>query len=293
MKPFLYPLAVRNDEVIKWHSHAESENSSQALCLSAFGSLRAPKFKAVRDRLIANLVGSVFPQMRTRERPRKWEIKVEFEAPELLSEYGRAGAQSTSIDVLLTSSQEVVALEAKFDRDAGDGFGKCSQYDARRVERGQCAGYYGPGSDLKGKTSAWCRLENWDGPRSPRAYWSLGRSYFSPSIFAPQAAEAVCPLRGSAYQLMRNFLFAAAYAEKYRMKDFGVIVVCSDRKAEVLRAQLQEFQAKVLLPGHAGRMQLTSYENWISILEKAEGRETRELAKFLKERINRVLPPIS
>jgi len=288
--PFLFPLAMRDGETIKWHSFAERENSSQALCLSAFGSLRADAFKQQRDRLVARLVGQAFPTMQTKNKARRWMVEVEVEDPTLLNEHGPAQMQTTSIDVLLTSSQEVVAIEAKFDRDAAEGFGSCSQFSKVRSGESSCRGYFGPGSDRKGNSPAWCRLENWDGIRSPRNYWSSGRRYFQPSVFAQQQVGEVCPLRGSAYQLMRNFLFAAAYAEKLGREQFGLLIVCSERKDQRLKEQVTEFKQKLLLPRYADHVRLCHYEEWIMILEEASSPESTELATFLRHRIERILP---
>lgn len=282
----VYPLALEDDEPIMWHSYAERENSSQALCVSAFGSLRADVFKDERHALAAELIGRAFPSMRTQSRPRKWKIGIEVEEPELLNEHGPKRVQPTSIDVLFTSSEEVVALEAKFDRDAGDGFGTCSQNKAA------CQGHFGPGSDAKRQTAAWCRLEDWDGARSPRVYWSFGRRYFQPSVFNRQAEGETCPLGGPAYQLMRNFLFAAAYAERHGKKQFGVLVICSARKDQLLREQIDQFKNSVLLPEYRDHLAMLHYENWIEILAASALPVARDLAGFLKARIEAVLPDV-
>jgi len=220
--------------------------------------------------------------MRTAARPRRWDIQVEVEDTPLLSELG--SSQPTSIDTLLTSSMEVVAIEAKFDRDASEGFGTCGQYRTQK-----CAGFYGPGSDLATKTSTWCRLENWDGQRSPRSYWSFGKRYFQPPVFAEQPSSGVCPLRGGNYQLMRNFLFAAAYAEKYGKQTFGVIVICPAKNDRILTAQLAEFRDHVLLPEHRETIKLLHYEDWTGMLSTNEDHEeSLKLAKFLGDRIEGV-----
>ena len=89
-----------------------------------------------------------------------WDVELEAERSELLSEYGPG--QASSVDALIQSRAAVRCLESKFLCDALDGFGGCSQ------PKKHCGGFYGPGSDLKTKTKAWCRLEVWDGERSPR-----------------------------------------------------------------------------------------------------------------------------
>lgn len=286
--PNLYRLAVTDDEPIKWHSFAASENSSQALCLSAFGSLRAAEFERTRNRVVGQFVGCAFPSMRTKDRPRRWQIEVEAEEPQLLSEHGRQGTQPTSIDALVTSSNDVVAVEAKFDRDAHSGFGTCSQYNKGNPASGKCAGFVGPGSDIATKTAAWCRLENWEGLRSPRNYWALGRRFFQSTVFREQRSGGACPLRGSNYQLMRNFLFAAAYAQKYGKEHFGVLVICPAANDKLLVAQVREFQTAILLPEYVDHVRLFHYEDWIQNLTAHGAQAGQELAAFLRNRMESV-----
>jgi hypothetical protein len=283
---YLFRLALLSDEVIKWHSHAEKENSSQAFCLSAFGSLRDPTFKSVRDHVVAHFLGDAFPGIKTAKKPRRWNIEVEVEVPELLNEYGWR-TQPTSIDTLFTSSREVIVLEAKFDVDAKNGFGKCSQYSG--TSGNACAGFYGPGSDLKGKTAAWCRLETWDGVRSPRLYWAMGRTFFRPEIFEKQNRDQECPFRGPNYQLMRNFLFAAAYAARNAKKDFRVAVVCSETCDEKVKKQLEDFRLGILLESQRERVGLIHYERLIEKLTESSVPVAKELAGFLAERIKKIL----
>jgi hypothetical protein len=229
----LFRLAIEPDEEIKWHSYATAENSSQVLCLNAFGSLRHSVFDHVRNKLVAEFVTGAFDSMATDGRPRRWSIGVEVENPDLLGEHG-GGTQSTSIDALLTTTEDVVTLEAKFDSDAQNGFGSCSQPGAKK-----CSGNYGPGSDLKGGTSAFCRLENWDGLRSPRLYWALGKRFFQPALFQPGRK---CAFASYHYQLMRNFLFAAAYATQEGKRRFGMLIVCPKERTAVVRRQLETIQ---------------------------------------------------
>jgi hypothetical protein len=169
---------------LHWHRHADQPHSSQVFCVSAFGGLR---HLPVRDRVVGRLLGQ---PVGATDDP-NWSIELEVARPDLLSEYGRV--QPSSVDALLRSREAVVCQEAKFLKDAEAGFGGCSQ--PGRDENGQvrCAGYYGPGSDLKTRTGAWCRLEVWDRERSPRTYWTLGRAFFREAVFAKQADGQTCP----------------------------------------------------------------------------------------------------
>ncbi len=188
---------------IKWHDDADLPHSSQVYCISAFGTLR--KLRG-RDRIIREFLGPAFPWIAASEHL-EWKINLEFQSEELLNE---RGATPTSIDAFFVSDGGVISLEGKIRSDAEKGFGICSKAKDR-----DCQGYYGPGSNAKADSRAWCVLEEWDGRRSPRLYWSYGRAFFRPEVFQQQTPEDRCPFAGFGYQLMRNFLFAAAYAQRH------------------------------------------------------------------------------
>ena len=173
--PTLHPRALteqERDPDFKWHTYSQSPRSSQAFCLSAFGTLRSI---GAKDRILEGLFRHALPGFPRRNRPRRWSIVPEAERPELLSEFGTQ--QATSIDALCVSSDEVACIESKFATDAAHGFGGCGQFPD------YCAGFRGPSSDAKKQTRAWCRLENWEGRQSPRTYWSSGKTWFRPEIF--------------------------------------------------------------------------------------------------------------
>ena len=279
--PYLFDRALQPDDNIKWHKFSESENSSQALCISAFGTLRDATLNSIREHIVGSLVGLAFSDMEKAPKRKRWDVGIEVEDPQLMNEYG---SQPTSVDALLTSSEEVVAVESKFQSDARDGFGTCSQ-----PRNGLCNGFYGPGSINGGKSSAWCRLETWDGKRTPRLYWAIGRQYFQPSTFLMQSSGDTCPLRHGSYQLMRNFLFAASYAKREQKSKFGVLVICSKRRSKKLIEQVHQFRSEVLLPEFRENINLCYYEDLITILEKSENSTAKDLATYLEMRIQTVL----
>ena len=268
--PVLYEDALIENEKEKfsWHIHADDIRSSQVFCLSAFGSLRRYKEK---DEIINTLFGSCFKDMA----PEKWIIEPEANDRKLL---GESGNQPTSIDMLFTSKESVICMESKYIEDAKSGFGGCSQY------KKDCNGFYGPGSDAKCGTHAWCRLENWDGKRSPRLYWSLGKRYFQPEVFNMQTQGETCPFSGPYYQLMRNVLFAATLAEVKSRPYWGVVAICPEKNAFSLTRQVNSFKEKILLPEFHNRMKLIHYEDYISILNSYEGQPSAlgdHLEKYL------------
>jgi hypothetical protein len=278
--PTLYHAALTDDErspAFKWHAHSDSPRSSQAFCVSAFGSLRSVSAK---DNILNALFARHIPDL-PRCEGRRWTIRLEAEDPDLLSE--RGSNQPTSIDALCSTDNAVVCIESKFVTDAAAGFGSCGQHPRT------CHGFHGPGSDKAKGTQAWCRLENWEGKRSPRNYWSFGRRWFRPEVFRVQSAGEVCPLRGANYQLMRNFLFAAALAERDRRSSFGVLAIAPRRFAPLLEAQVAAFRTDVLRTEFHGCISFATYESYIELLENCTEPKVADLAGFLAQRIRVVV----
>ncbi|MCY3821712.1 MAG: hypothetical protein OXH52_20550 [Gammaproteobacteria bacterium] len=280
--PTLHRNALTDEErrpgAINWHGSADSPRSSQALCISAFGVLRDT---VPRDKVLDRLVATTLPAYRAGGRAPRWRIFLEYEEPRLLNEFG-AQAQPTSVDALLVSSKAVVAIEAKFISDASAGFGKCSAFT-----KGRCAGFYGPGS--YGSSQAWCQLEAWHGDRSPRTYWALGREYFRPDVFRMQQQGESCPLRSTNYQLMRNYLFAAARSRAEGIPTHGVITIAPTATSQRLRDQVAAFESQVLLPSCAGSIRHTTYEEYARHLRGSGDGSCAELADFLEARIHTVI----
>ena len=272
--PTLHPDALRMDEAFDpkfpWHSHAHLPNSSQVFCISAFGTLRQI---GNRNQIVNDFLLELWPDANGYDR---WDIRLESQDASLLNE---VGAQPTSVDAVLTSPGEVICIESKFDSDARQGLGTCSQ---TRGNPAPCAGHYGPDSDLRTGTPAWCRLELWEKARSPRLYWMLGRQFFQPGVFDPQQPGEECPLRNN-YQLMRNFLFAAMLAREERKSFFRVVVISPHNTSETLLQQVQDFQA-ILLPEYQDRIQFAPYETYLNVLHH-NGNDAVELAEFLALRI--------
>lgn len=279
----LYSLALEPGEGqdFRWHKDADQEHSSQVFCVSAFGTLRG---LPIQDRIINQFLG--FPAQVV-EKTSEWKIKLEVEQPGLLSEYGRV--QPSSIDAVLQNRNAVFCLESKFLADAQAGFGPCSQPRGKKSSR-KCAGFYGPGSDVKTGTNAWCRLEVWDGHRSPRTYWAMGRAFFRDSVYARQASGETCPFAGSNYQLMRNFLFSAALAQRKSVGTFGVKVVAPARMVNRLERQIDIFRTSVLQPQFGALVELLPYERLIDLLCQSGDKAGKALADFLSERIANLIP---
>lgn len=287
----LHPNALLANEAagdFSWHNAAHEPKSSQVFCVSAFGTLRHLE---ARDTILHRLLGPLFSAVQTKSaRPRRWDIGLEVEDADLLGEHGVA--QPTSIDAVLTSSQEVICIESKFIVDAWDGLGGCRQALPNNGKPPSCHGFYGPHSDAKMETLAWCRLETWEGRRSPRLYWLLGRSFFQPHLFDRQQKGDECPFRGGNYQLMRNFLTAAMRAQRDGKTFFGVVVICPQATCEKIAEQVGRFRKDVLLSDFSDRVQFVTYEQYIGVLRTC-GDEPTELGTFLEGRIRELAANIS
>ena len=191
--PNLAPGAISDGEAKKlpWHSHAASPRSSQVFCVSAFGPLISHRS---RDTVYDELVKNAFTDWK--QTGTDWKTHLEFSDRSLLNEIS---GTPTQVDVLLKSSETVVAVESKFVVDAKAGLGHCS-----RFRKQKCSGFHGSGSDPY-CDNTWCQLERWDGRRSPRLYWAVGHTFFQSSVFVEQNKNQECPFKGSNYQIMRAF----------------------------------------------------------------------------------------
>lgn len=256
---------------LKWHSHADSPESSQAYALSAF----VPVLEfSDKDTIIERLVNSALPHIPRRD-DREWTMIPEFEQRDVLGETG-AGVP-TNVDILLVSDDAVVCVESKYLVDARQGFGGCSQF-ASNV----CLGYYGPGSDTRG-TDGWCRLSLPDGRRGARTYWSLGERYFKREVFSPQEATQACPYR-DVYQLMRNYLFASELARREGKPYFGVIGIVPRIRKAAIRDGVERFRTSVLRSVFSSFVTAYDYEDFIDILQLGS-EDSKRLARFLQVRL--------
>jgi hypothetical protein len=266
LHPRAFALAQERFPGMRWHFYADSKDSSQAFALSAF--LPALEF-GDKDAILDAFVTRSLPAA-PGSPDRSWELTPEYKSPQLLWESGKG--ETTTIDILLVADDAVICLESKFRVDARQGWGTCSQ--PPRL----CEGFHGRGSDRKG-TSVACRLEAPDGDRGPRPYWRLARGYFREEVLAEQIPPAICPFRDD-YQLMRNFLFAARYAEQAGRPYFGVIGIAPRGKASALAIGVERFKDELLLAPAAERVAIAYYEDYVALLG-SRSNEARDLAGFL------------
>jgi len=270
--PNLFPGAItpKVGHRIPWHKYASSPRSSQTFCISAFGSLiDCEKNAEVLDRFLAQH----FPTWESTDT--RWKVHLEYADRSLLNE---VGGTPTQVDTLLEDSSSVVTIESKFVADAKEGLGSCSKFPK------ECKGHYGPGSDVA-NSSCWCLLERWNGRRTPRLYWTLGRSYFRDTIFAQQQVGDACPFRGPHFQLMRNFLLASAFAMRHRKSQFGTVVICPKSCRAPLEPQVESFKKKVLRPEFENLVHMAFYDDYIEALREVGDERLVRLAEFLRQRM--------
>jgi hypothetical protein len=266
----VYEAATASRPNFPWHSHATSPHSSQAFCLSAF----VPLWKMpTADVVLNEFVHGALPAIPFHEC--HWTVKVEFECPATLGETG--GAHRTSIDVLLEADNVVVCVESKFVTDAAEALGHCPQ-----PQDGACRGFHGRGSDPS-NPEAWCHLDVRAG--DPRPYWTLAQKYLTEEALGEQTAEERCPLLDT-YQLMRNFFFAAEWAETEHKAHHAAIVLVPSSHSAKLSQQVEDFRA-LLRPEQREFVTLTPYESYVSVLEALGGAEGVALAAFLSDAITR------
>lgn len=269
--PTLHPLALElvrgRFPGLKWHSHADSPDSSQAFALSAFLPLLTFEDG---DTVVERFVSTTLPAVEHRA-DRRWDLVPEFTRPVLLGETG-AGVP-TNVDILMLSDDAVVCVESKFRVDALEGFGRCGQFT-----NGACRGFHGSGSDISGGGSA-CRLAVPDGRRAARLYWELGRGHFRDQVFEEQEPSSVCPFRDT-YQLMRNYLLAAAFAEETGRPYYGVIGLVPKARRTAIASGVDRFRDEVLQRQFADRVVATNYEAYLDVLSGSSA-EAGDLAAFL------------
>ena len=279
----LFPGAL--DHVRTWQrgrleARSRAIYSSQALCVSVFGALAV---SPNRRRLTQAILDAAGLTMKLGD-----DVAIECEVRchrDILNEIG--GRNPTSPDVLIRWSTSVLAVEAKFTESlAGCSQAKGPTDSGTSRSAGACSGNYEPGSDLKTKTNAPCRLtvaehEGSRFYRSPRRYWDLSKRLFRPEALMPP--KRPCPFRDSHYQLMRNLCLAAGLAERTPTSDFGFLLVLVDAApvATETRDEFTEF-SRMLLPEVRSRVGIVSYERIAETL--FAGGEMR-LAEWMKERI--------
>jgi hypothetical protein len=194
--------SIRDWAHFSWHKpekggnpDADRPNSSQAFCISIWGTFASPLGKAVRQ-ITADILGDHMFASAVVGATERIHLSLEDEDRGRLNEYPAGLGTATNLNVLMRLSNITVAVESKLTETLGS----CGQ-----VKKRSCSGIYGHGSDLKTQTSAACRLSVPDGRRQPRSYWEvMGRLNQEGYEFGQP-----CPFAGPTYQVMRVIASAA------------------------------------------------------------------------------------
>jgi hypothetical protein len=283
----LYPGAlahVRDWDARRLDTNAHVKHSSQALCLSVFGTIaESPRRKELTQAILAEagllLVAVDEPTLECEVRD-DWELLRE-----------RGGQHSTCPDVLITWPDAVLTVESKFTERPD----VCGQPKRRRrtIRTGggkreavmaACSGNYEPGSDLVTGSRAACRLTVREGPREARRYWEIApRLFRQGAITAPQKP---CPFADGRYQLMRNLSYAAAWAERAGVAEFGFLLAYAGgwRRAGETEEVYERFHA-MLLPEVAERVGSITYERIAALLGHSGHGDDVELAEWIGKRL--------
>lgn len=281
-----------------WHSAIGDPKSSQALCVSVWGTIAAHRN---RTAIIAEVFAAAGLDVGVPAAPNvTCEAGADGGLAHLLNETG-GNATPTCVDALIEWPKGTVCVESKLTEAS---FGGCSQV-LQRTDRPPgapgttialgkaCSGTHEPGSDLKTGSRAPCRLTTWDGSRAPRLYWSVAWELFRPDVLVPDGRT--CPFAGPSFQLMRNLALARARAAPrskrpsreqppvVEHRQWGLLVAHAEShpNARRHRDELDAF-CELLLDDVRPRVAMVAYEQVLPILA-AHG--LQDLALDIERRI--------
>jgi hypothetical protein len=266
-----------------WHAAIAAPTSSQALCVSVWGTIASHPQRATILQGIFTAAGLDLGDLSSPTIT--CEDGADGTLAHLLNETG-GNATPTCVDALVDWSAGAVCIESKFTEPS---FGACGQTSVRTdrppaapagtkiLLRPACDGTHGTGSDFKTKTRAPCRLSTWDGSRAPRLYWDLAWEPFRADVLTPDGR--LCPFSGPSFQLMRNLALARAKAAprstrpardqapvvNHRQWGLLVVHVRAHPNAVRHRAEFDAFRA-LLLDDVKPRVALIAYEDLLPIL---------------------------
>lgn len=213
----LFPAAwaaVEPWDSFRWHAgpgercDTFKENSSQALAIDVFGTL---KVSAGRDRVLEDLAAHLGVPG---DGP--WEVALEWHDPDNLL----AEKQPTWVDAVARGARSLIFFECKFCEPDG---GACPQTRiavmSKRKGQRACRGHYVRQPDAPDDASgalARCPLA-----AKGMRYWDV-----SPDVFGYDAnsSYAPCPFAGSWFQWMRNLTTCAAVARNASLRPAFVVV---------------------------------------------------------------------
>lgn len=214
----IYPSAhsaIGDWDEYPWHRHKDQittnwNQSSQALSIDLFGTVKAMKSQAARDAVMNRIAQEL------RLPPdQDWKIELEWnDSKNRLNE----PSQKTQVDVKAESANTLIFFECKFTEPGG---GSCSQTGKNKQRLAQCSGSYRLQTNPKSGKEAWCALTG-----KGIKYWN-----HIPEIFIYDGKQecAPCPFKGGWYQWMRNLVLCRAFARD-GMKSCVAVVYADSAK---------------------------------------------------------------
>jgi hypothetical protein len=272
--------AVGDWSRFRWHTHAgaitaDRPHSSQAFCISTWGTAASERRAAVRHAIAAQLADPSLERALG-----AWRGADGFELEhvvdrDVLGEGGRG--MPTNLDALWRLPGLLVAVESKLS----ERFGGCRQASARH-----CTGRFGQGSDRKTGSDARCRLELVEQRRERRRYWEV-LEQLGAAARLPQR-DAMCPLAGGGYHVARVI---AASAELGRRSNCDWRVVFAYRAAHDGRTRAAVTGIVELLnPECRGRVLTLDYDALAAMLRSSADGTARALGDHLAARLDGVGP---
>ncbi len=188
--------AIEDWQIFPWHRdkrnevQADKSNSSQALAIDVFGTVRAMA-NSRRDTVLDALAAEA-------DLPPggPWTLELEWMDPQ----NHLCEPRQTQVDAIAIGAHAIMVIECKFTEPGG----ACSQ--TRKIASGpgagqrQCNGDYVQQTNPRTMVEASCALSG-KGIR----YWEVIPSLFS---LEPNAVYSPCPFKGEAFQWMRNMALA-------------------------------------------------------------------------------------
>jgi len=198
-----YPWHTREGGIDTWQP-----NSSQALSIDVFGTLKAFENPLARDAVMNTLASEL-----GMESDHGWEIKLEWKDDRNhLNE-----ARRTQVDVRAKGQKNLILMECKFTEQDG---GSCSQvnplHKGKHKGQRQCNGAYKRQINPVNERESECALTA-KGIR----YWELIPEIF---IFDRRQEHDECPFNGGWFQWMRNLVLCAEIAKTNNLQPKVLVV---------------------------------------------------------------------
>ena len=268
--------AISDWDKFDWHDHAQAPNSSQALAIDVFGTIKASPPK---DQILNQLAGWL--DLPGNE---KWEVELEWTDPEnLLKESKR----QTQIDAIAISSRAIIIFECKFT----EGGGNCSQ-----PEEQKCNGNYEIQVNPENGKEAKCALTG-KGIR----YWDYIEKVFRE--IDPTKDYKPCPFKDENYQWMRNLVLCKALID-HENKKGAVVAVYADGDMFKMSKKIKSKNWTIDLNGKKPEFmdslksdinfKTLSYQSLIEmILECSSSKIWHELKEWVEKKLDNVSLKIS